>query len=213
MKIKVENLTKVIKGNTILDHISVEMASGNIYGISGINGSGKTMFMRALCGLILPTEGDIIIDGKRIGKDISFPESVGLLLENPSFLSGHTGFENLKILASIRGTTSDQQIRDTLSAVGLNPDDTRKYKKYSLGMKQRLGIACAVVENPDFIILDEPLNALDEDGSKQIIELIKSLKNSGKLILLSCHDKEELKNLSDHIFIIKSGRLSVEEEV
>ena len=208
MTIKIKNLSKVIKGTTVLNNISVEMESGYIYGLSGINGSGKTMFMRALSGLILPTEGEIIIDNKKLGEEFSFPRNMGLLLENPAFIAGYTGFMNLKILAEIRGTTTDEEICKALDSVGLNPNDKRKYKKYSLGMKQRLGIACAIAENPDLIILDEPFNALDETGITQIENLLYELKKKGKLILLSCHDKEQLYNLSDRIFVIKEGRLS-----
>ena len=208
MTIKVKNLSKVIKGITVLNNISVEMESGYIYGLSGINGSGKTMFMRVLSGLILPTEGEVIIDNKKLGEELSFPQNMGLLLENPAFIAGYTGFMNLKILAAIRGTTTDEEIRKALDSVGLNPNDKRKYKKYSLGMKQRLGIACAIAENPDLIILDEPFNALDETGITQIENLLYELRKKGKLILLSCHDKEQLYNLSDRIFEIKEGRLS-----
>lgn len=211
MEIVINNLTKIIKGNVILDHISVKMNSGNIYGIQGINGSGKTMLMRAICGLILPTEGTVEVDKKKIGKDISFPDSVGLLLENPSFLPSYTAFENLKLLTSIKGLVSDEKITETLKAVGLEPKDKRKYKKFSLGMKQRLGIACAVVESPEIIILDEPFNALDEDGNKLILELLMQLRMQGKLIILSCHDKQELEMLSDKIFLIKSGKICKEE--
>lgn len=208
MKIKVNNVSKIIKGTAVLNHISVEMESGYIYGLSGINGSGKTMLMRVLSGLILPTEGEVIIDNKKLGKEISFPPNMGLLLENPAFIAGYTGFMNLKILAAIRGTTSDEEICETLESVGLNPNDKRKYRKYSLGMKQRLGIACALAENPDLIILDEPFNALDETGITQIENVLYEMKKKGKLILLSCHDKEQLYNLSDKIFTIKEGRLS-----
>lgn len=207
MKIEICDLTKVIKGSTILESISLDMTSGNIYGFQGVNGSGKTMLMREICGLILPTRGSVKIDGAQIGKDISFPKSVGLLLENPSFIGGYTGFENLKILAGIKNIVTDDEIKKSLSAVGLDPDDKRKYKKYSLGMKQRLGIACAVFEDPDLIIVDEPFNALDEEGCTLIEQLIVSLKEKGKLIILSCHDKEQLEHISDQIFILSQGSL------
>jgi ABC-2 type transport system ATP-binding protein len=151
--------------------------------------------MRAICGLILPTEGTVEVDKKKIGKDISFPDSVGLLLENPSFLPSYTAFENLKLLTSIKGLVSDEKITETLKAVGLEPKDKRKYKKFSLGI----------------IILDEPFNALDEDGNKLILELLMQLRMQGKLIILSCHDKQELEMLSDKIFLIKSGKICKEE--
>lgn len=210
MKIQINNMSKQIKGSLVLDGISAEMESGQIYGLSGVNGSGKTMLMRALSGLILPTEGEILVDGKRLGKEISFPARMGLLLEHPAFLPGYTGFCNLKLLAAIRGTASDEDIRRALSDVGLDPDDKRKYKKYSLGMKQRLGIACAIAENPDLIILDEPFNALDEAGIRQIECLLHRWKEQGKLIVLSCHNREQMEHLADRIFKMENGRLSEE---
>ena len=208
MNIQVKNISKQIKENIVLDHISVEMESGHIYGLFGVNGSGKTMFMRVLSGLMLPTKGEIAVDGKILGKDISFPPRMGLLLENPAFIEGYTGFRNLKLLAAIRGTASDEDICGALSDVGLDPGDKRKYRKYSLGMKQRLGIACAIAEDPDLIILDEPFNALDEAGIRQIESLLCELKKQGKLILLSCHNREQMEHLADRIFVIENGRLS-----
>lgn len=160
MKIKISGLSKSIKGNKVLDNISMELESGNIYGLQGKNGSGKTMLMRVICGLVYPERGEINIDGKILGKDISFPQSVGVLIENPSFLSNYTAFENLKLLAAIKGEIKDDEIKKAIMDVGLNPQDRKKYKKFSLGMKQRLGIACAIMEHPDLIILDEPFNAL-----------------------------------------------------
>lgn len=207
MKIEIKNLNKEIAGTRILDNISVTLNGGRIYGLSGINGSGKTMLMRALCGLIRPSSGEIRIDGKVLGKDISFPTSVGALIEGPSFIPKYTGFKNLKILAAIQDKIKDQDIRNALIQVGLDPDDKRVYRKYSLGMKQRLGIACAIMEKPDLIILDEPFNALDETGVELVHVLLKRLKENGALIVLAAHDKTELELLSDEIFIISEGRI------
>ncbi|MDD4700188.1 MAG: ATP-binding cassette domain-containing protein, partial [Oscillospiraceae bacterium] len=164
MYIGIENLTKTIKGATVLKNITVKFESGRVYGLKGKNGSGKTMLMRTICGLIRPTEGTVNIDGAILGKDISFPPSIGVLIENPAFISKYTGFKNLNILASIQNTINDLDIKQALFDVGLEPDDKRVYRKYSLGMKQRLGIACALMELPDIVLLDEPINALDENG-------------------------------------------------
>ena len=207
MIIEIKNLTKTISGNTVLSNINLSMETGTIYGLKGKNGSGKTMLMRAVSGLISPTEGEVIIDGKILGKDISFPESIGLLIENPAFLPTYSGFDNLKMIASIKRIITDEDIRNIIKRVGLDPDDKKKYKKYSLGMKQKLGIACAVMEKPDVIILDEPINAIDEDGVKVIRELLDELKREDKVIILACHDKEELYYLSDEIIEIDAGKI------
>ena len=205
--IEIKNLTKKIKGVTILEDINLRLEGGVVYGLKGKNGSGKTMLMRCICGLIRPTAGTVEINGQVLWKDISFPESIGALIENPGFLGGYTGFENLKILAGIKNIISDEQIKETLTAVGLDPDDYRKYRKYSLGMKQKLGIACAVMEKPDIVILDEPINAIDENGVKLVREILKELKEAGKIIIVACHDAEELELLSDKIIHIAEGKI------
>ncbi len=207
MKIKITHLSKKIKKAVILDDVNMELESGRIYGLKGKNGSGKTMLMRAICGLITPTNGTVEIDGKILGKDISFPESIGVLIENPSFISNYTGMKNLQVLASIQKHIGDEEIRNTLELVGLDPDDKRTFKKYSLGMKQRLGIAEAIMERPDIVILDEPINALDESGATMIREILHNLRNEGKLIILACHDTEELNFLADEIYEIAEGRI------
>lgn len=211
MKITVENYSKVIKRNKVLDRVSVEMESGNIYGLKGANGSGKTMLMRAVSGLIRPTEGKVTIDDEVIGKDISFPRSIGLLLENPAFLPNYTGYDNLKMLADLKGAISQEEIRDAIRKAGLDPDDRRKYGKYSLGMKQKLGIACAVMEQPGLLILDEPFNALDKEGIKNTEELILSQRDRGALVILSCHDSQRLEELSDCIIELDNGAVVGEE--
>lgn len=207
MKIKITHLSKNIKKAVILDDVNMELESGRIYGLKGKNGSGKTMLMRAICGLITPTNGTVEIDGKILGKDISFPESIGVLIENPSFISNYTGMKNLQVLASIQKRIGDEEIRNTLELVGLDPNDKRTFKKYSLGMKQRLGIAEAIMERPDIVILDEPINALDETGAAMIREILHNLRNEGKLIILACHDTEELNFLADEIYEIAEGKI------
>ena len=150
------------------------------------------MLMRAICGLITPDSGIIDINGKILGKDISFPESIGVLIENPAFIGNYTGFKNLKVLASIQNRIGDEQIRKALEDIGLDPDDKRTYRKYSLGMKQKLGIAAAVMENPDIIILDEPINALDDVSVEKVHDILEEQKKRGAVIIIACHDKEEL---------------------
>ena len=212
MKIEVENYTKIIKGVTILDNVSITFESGKCYGLKGKNGSGKTMLMRAVCGLIHPTKGHVSINGEILGKDISFPRSVGVLIENPAFIANYTGLKNLELLASIKNEVGTEEIRKTIEAVGLEPDDKRKYRKYSLGMKQKLGIAAAFMEKPDIIILDEPINAIDENGVKKVKGLIAEAKDRGAIIITACHDAEELEELSDEIICIAEGRITEDDK-
>ena len=184
--IELKEVVKDIKGKRIIDHVTLHLESGKITGLKGVNGSGKTMLMRLISGLITPTSGSITINGKQLGKDITFPESVGILIENPAFLDTYSGFDNLKMLASIQNRIGEEEIRSILAKVGLDPQDKKKYRKYSLGMKQRLGIAAAVMENPDIIILDEPTNALDSDGVEMLKEILHEHRERGALLLISC---------------------------
>lgn len=207
MTIQLHQVSKTIGKAVILDSINMDLHGGTVYGFSGKNGCGKTMLMRCISGLMKPTSGTVTLNGKQLWKDISFPESIGMLLETPAFLPGLTGFENLKLLADIRGVISCDDIRDTLREVGLDPNDKRKYRKYSLGMKQRLGIATALMESPELVILDEPINALDASGVEEIRRLIIRQKQRGSLIIVACHDKEELHLLADEVFHLESGRL------
>lgn len=205
--LKVENLSKEIKNTRILNNINLNLNKGKIYGFRGKNGSGKTMLFRALCGLIKPTEGRVEIDGQVLGENISFPESVGVVIEYPGFLPNLSGYDNLKLISEINNKVGAKEIKEIISVVGLDPEDKKKFKKYSLGMKQRLGIAQALMENPELIILDEPTNALDSDAVLLIKELLIKMKNNNKLILLASHDKEELEVLSDEIFYIENGSI------
>lgn len=167
MIIKTMDATKTIHGTVILDSVNIELESGKIYGLQGPNGSGKTMLMRLLCGLIRPTSGAVYIDEKRLGEHMDFPNSVGLLLESPAFLPNYTGLKNLQLLASIQKKASVEQIRKAITDVGLDPDDKRKYRKYSLGMKQRLGIAAAIMEEPIcFSLMNLPMRWTIRELSK-----------------------------------------------
>ena len=199
--VRLEHYTKSFKKVTVLEDINLTLESGKVIGLKGKNGSGKTMLMRAISGLILPTSGKVFINDRELGKQISF------LIENPSFISNYTGFKNLKILASIQNRINDEEIKEAIRKVGLDPDDTRTFKKYSLGMKQRLGIAAAIMEKPDIVILDEPINALDEAGAGLIKGILDELKANGSLIIIACHDTEELNYLSDEIYEIYEGQI------
>lgn len=207
MIIKVENVSKIIRGNSVIEHISMELTSGKVFGFRGINGSGTTMLMRLIAGLIYPTKGQITVDNKILGRDINFQENMGLLIENPAFLDNYSGFANLKLLSSIQDKIDDKQIRRTLERVGLEPDSKKKYKKYSLGMKQKLGIAAAVLEKPELLILDEPANALDEEGVERLKKIVQEEKERGALIILSCHDAYLLEEMSDVIYLLQDGKL------
>lgn len=207
MQIAFERVTKRIRNTLVLDNISLGMKGGTVYGFRGHNGSGKTMLMRMACGLIRPSEGMVTIDGKILGKDMDFPQKTGILIENPAFYNEYTAVKNLSLIAGIQGLIGDKEIKETLSYVGLNPDDKRIYKKFSLGMKQKLGIAAAVMEKPELLVLDEPFNALDQDGINMLTNLIAQEKGRGALIVLACHDSEHLLSLSDQVYTMENGRL------
>lgn len=207
-EIVVNEVSKSIYGVPIINSVSMTLVSGNVYGFQGINGSGKTMLMRLICGLIYPTKGEIVIDGKRLGKEITFPQSVGLLLENPAFLDSYTGFENLEMLASIKNIITREEIHDAITSVGLDPLDKRKYKKFSLGMKQRLSIAAAIMEKPDILILDEPTNSLDSSGVSLVKTIIAKERERGAIIILACHDLPVLQDVSDEIFLLEQGKIT-----
>lgn len=207
MLIEIKDVTKTIKKALILDRVSLGFKGGLIYGLQGPNGSGKTMLMRLVAGLILPTKGEVLIDGKRLGRDIDFPPSLGLLIENPAFLPGYTGKRNLELLAELQNRVGEEEICQAIRDAGLDPEDKRKYRKYSLGMKQRLGIAAAIMEKPDILLLDEPTNALDEGGVEEICGLIRRERDRGALVIVACHDRDLLEGLADEIYTVAEGRV------
>ncbi|MCM8819738.1 MAG: ABC transporter ATP-binding protein [Candidatus Omnitrophica bacterium] len=210
--IEIRNLTKIIKGKVILDNINLELEAGKIYGFYGRNGSGKTMLFKAICGLIKPTSGEVIVFGKKIGKDISFPESVGVIIESVDLWEDLTGFQNLKLLASIKNIVNDDEIKNAIKRVGLDPEDKRPYKKYSVGMKQRLKIAQAIMEKPKLIVLDEPTNSLDEDGVKLVRQILLEERERGATILLASHIKEDINLLCDYKFKVDAGKVLHSED-
>lgn len=205
--VEIKNYTKIIKGNTVLKNINLTLEDGKVYGFSGINASGKTMLMRAICGLITPTEGEVIIDDQVLGKDISFPPSVGGLIESPLFIDSMTGYKNLELLSTIKNVSGKEDIENALIKVGLDPKDKRKYRKFSLGMKQKLGIAAAIMEHPKLLILDEPLNALDVEAVQRVHNIVKRFKEENALVILACHAKEELEAMCDEIIYIENGAI------
>ena len=206
-KIVLDHISKKLGDNLILDDICLSLSSGQVIGFQGINGSGKTMLMRVIAGLVLPSSGKVLIDGKELHKEIRFPQSMGILLESPSFLDMYTGKKNLQLLSSLGPVIPEQEIDDLLREVGLFESKNRKYKKYSLGMKQRLGIAAAIMGNPDIILLDEPTNALDTNGVSLVRELILKQRERGALLVVSCHDRDFLDDVSDAIYHIQEGRI------
>lgn len=207
MKLTAENISKNIGGKEILKNISIELESGKVYGFVGRNGSGKTMLFRALSGLIKINSGKILLDDKELHKDMKIMENVGIVIENAGLYPELTGFENLKILAKLNKKINDEQIRMAIKRVGLDLDDKRSFKKYSLGMKQRIVIAQSIMEKPDVLMLDEPTNALDEEGIKQIRNIIKEEKERGAIVLIASHNKEDIEILADKVFVINNGML------
>lgn len=205
-EIIIENLSKTIKNNKILDNVNLTFESGHVYGLVGRNGSGKTMLLRAICGLIFPDSGKVIIDGKQLHKDISFPESCGIIIENTNLLPNFSAFDNLKMLSEIKNTANDNMIKSAIKSVGLDPDSKKKVKTFSLGMKQRLSIAQALFEDPDILLLDEPTNALDEDGVNDVRRILLEQKKKNKLIIIASHNKEDISLLSDTVISVSNGR-------
>lgn len=203
--IEITNLSKTIKGIEVLKGINLSLERGNIYGFFGRNGSGKTMLFRAIAGLIIPTEGEVKVASKLIGKDVSFPPSIGLTIENVGFWRQYTGFDNLKLLASINNIADKDDIRKSMLRIGLNPDDKRKYKAYSLGMKQKLAIAQALMDTPELIILDEPTNSLDQEAIHMIRNILAEEKSRGAAILICSHNKDDINMLSDEKFMLENG--------
>lgn len=210
MDIILNNVSKTINKSIILNEINYHFKSGFIYGVKGSNGSGKTMLLKLISGLIRPTSGEIKINNKILYKDIDFPENIGVLIENPAFMPNLTGFKNLKCISIIKDKIKAEEINKIMLDIGLDPNDKRCFKKYSLGMKQKLGIACAFMENPDIIILDEPTNALDGESVIKLKELILKYKDNNRIILIAVHDNHEIETLCDKFIYLKDGNLTNE---
>ena len=209
--IEISHVSKSFQTYRALDDISLDIEKGKIYGIIGRNGSGKTVLFKCICGFLKTDSGEIKVDGKIIGKEIEAPQNAGIIIENPGFLSAYSGYQNLKFLADINKKIGKQEIRDVLEKVGLDPTIKKPVGKYSLGMRQRLGIAQAIMENPSLLILDEPMNGLDYQGVKDVRKILLDLKEEGKTILLASHNREDIAFLCDETVHIDHGKL-VERE-
>lgn len=199
-KIEINNAYLTLGKHEILKNINIQFEKGKIHGIVGRNGSGKSMLFKCICGFIKLTEGEIFVDGKKIGEDVDFPEETGILIEAPGFMPYYSGYKNLKILANLSRKITNEDIRKALELVGLDPTDKRHIKKYSLGMKQRLGIAQAIMDHPKLYILDEPMNALDKEGVAEMRQLFAKLRDEGKTILITSHNFEDIEILCDNIY-------------
>jgi len=206
--IRVENVTKKFGDMVALDRINICFEAGKVYGITGRNGSGKTVLFKTIIGYLKPTGGRVVVGEKEIGKDIDFADNMGIIIENPGFISRYTGYKNLEYLASIRKLIGKDEIRESMERMGLDPDSKKKVGKYSLGMKQRLGIAQAIMENPDILILDEPMNGLDNQGVKDVRGILLKLKEEGKTIILASHNKEDIEILCDEVHEMEHGKLA-----
>ena len=205
--IEVNNLTKRFKDAIVLNKVSVNFEQGKVHGLIGRNGSGKTMLMKCICGIVPYKTGAVLVNGKQIGKEVDIPTNVGVIIETPGFIPNYSGFNNLKFLAKINNKISSNEIRKAISSVGLDPDDKKHVGKYSLGMRQRLGLAQAIMEDPELLILDEPMNGLDKDGVKDMRRYLLDLKAKGKTILIASHSAEDIDVLCDTVCEMDKGRL------
>lgn len=206
--IMIENVSLKIKRNEILKDVNIFFDRGKIHGLVGRNGSGKTMLMKCICGFVRTTEGKITVNGKVIGKDCDFPESAGIIIETPGFIPYYSGYKNLHLLAGLNGKASSDDIRESMRRVGLEPDLKLHVRKYSLGMRQRLGLAQAIMEDPDLLILDEPMNGLDKDGVSDMRQYLLDLKRQGKTILIASHSSEDISVLCDTVSEMDKGVLT-----
>lgn len=205
--IELRNVSKSFKGLSLFENLSVSFEKGKIYGIVGHNGSGKSVLFKMMCGFIFPDQGSVIVNGEELGKNKRFPENFGIIIDKPGYLGDKTGFENLRYLADIQNKISDEKIKEILERVGLSHTIMQKVKNYSLGMKQKLAIAQAIMEDQDILLLDEPFNGLDVDSVENIRDLLKSLNNQGKTIFLTSHNNEDIDILCDHVFRIRNYSL------
>lgn len=211
MKIEVKNITKNFKKTSVLRNVTLTFRSGHVYGLIGKNGSGKSVFLKIICGFYNPTEGEVLFDGKNIFKENKFPPNTRALIEKPYFLPELSGYDNLKLLANLNKKTSEENINDALKITNLYEDRKKKYSTYSLGMKQKLGIAQVLMDNPDIIILDEPFNGIEEQTAKELrINLLKRAK-AGKIIILATHLKEDIQELADEVYVFEDGNVKLDK--
>ena len=206
--VRLINVTKSFRKERVLKGITHSFEQGKIHGIMGFNGSGKTVMFKCICGFLRPDSGEVIVQGRRIGKDGDFPRSVGMIIENPGFLPHVSGFSNLKRLAAIRNQVTDEQIRESIARVGLDPFSKKKVGQYSLGMRERLGIAQAIMEDPGLLVLDEPFNGLDKRGAQDVYGLLDELRGRGRTILIAAHNMMEIEYLCDTICEMDAGVLT-----
>lgn len=206
--IEIKNLVKKFDDITVLDNINIKFEKGKIHGLVGRNGSGKTMLMKCICGFVPYTSGEIRVDGKIIGKAIDIPESCGIIIEIPGFLPEYSGYKNLKFLADIKGIAKKEDIINAIKIVGLDPDNKKHVGKYSLGMRQRLGLAQAIMEDPQLLILDEPMNGLDKNGVLDMRKCLLELKNKGKTMIIASHSAEDIEILCDTVCEMEKGVLN-----
>lgn len=207
--IEMNQVGKRFKDTWVLQDITLSFDSGKIYGLVGRNGSGKTMIMKLIAGMATPTTGTITVEGKRLGTDIDIPDSLGAIIEVPGFLGDMSGWRNLKYLASLRNAIDDEAIRRAMRLVGLDPNDKKRVGKYSLGMRQRLGIAQAIMEKPHILLLDEPMNGLDNQGVEDVRQLLRQFREQGMTIILASHHREDIDALCDEVYMLNEGKLVV----
>lgn len=205
--IQVKDVCKTFGKAEVLKHVTAKFEAGKIYGIIGRNGSGKTVLFKCICGFVPVTAGVIRVRNQEVGKDVDIPKDMGIIIESPGFLPGYNGFHNLRFLARIRNKIDDEKIRETLRFVGLDPGDKKHVGKYSMGMRQRLGLAQAIMEDPEILILDEPMNGLDRQGVKEIRQCLLKLRDQGKTILLASHNAEDIRVLCDQVYEMDAGEL------
>ena len=205
--IEVQNVVKRFRDQVVLKNVSISFEKGKIHGIVGRNGSGKTVLFKCICGLMHPEEGVILVNGKRVGRDVDMPEDIGAIIEAPGFLPNYSGYKNLRFLANIRRKIGKEEILNVLKTVGLDPESRKHVGKYSLGMRQRLGIAQAIMENPSILILDEPMNGLDKNGVEEIRKLLLSMKDERKIIVIASHNAEDIRVLCDEVHEMERGEL------
>ena len=206
--VDVKNVSLTIGKNEILKSVTVSFEKGGIHGLIGRNGSGKTMLMKCICGFIKPTQGVITVNGQIVGTDCDFPDSAGIIIETPGFIPYYSGYKNLKLLADLKNKITPEQIRGAMAQTGLDPELKRHVGKYSLGMRQRLGLAQAIMENPDLLILDEPMNGLDKEGVEDMRGYLLDLKERGKTIIIASHSAEDISVLCDSVCEMDKGALT-----